>query len=95
MNPAVLGGVVVDFGDKTIDLSVVSRVNKLNNLLQRECTFQRTLSFLNVICRVCMSGACYIEDFGLWHIPPENDALMLRTRCSHNLSANQQIVTFT
>ena len=35
VNPAVLGGVVVDFGDKTIDLSVVSRVNKLNGLLQR------------------------------------------------------------
>ena len=35
VNPAVLGGVVVDFGDKTIDLSVVSRVNKLNNLLSR------------------------------------------------------------
>ena len=42
VNPAVLGGVVVDFGDKTIDLSVVSRVNKLNSLLQRAfcCTFQ-------------------------------------------------------
>ncbi|EJF60799.1 hypothetical protein DICSQDRAFT_181063 [Dichomitus squalens LYAD-421 SS1] len=33
INPAVLGGVVVDFGEKTIDLSVASRVNKLNNLL--------------------------------------------------------------
>ncbi|TFK78856.1 hypothetical protein K466DRAFT_606606, partial [Polyporus arcularius HHB13444] len=33
VNPAVLGGVVVDFGDKTIDLSVASRVNKLNSLL--------------------------------------------------------------
>ena len=38
INPAVLGGVVVDFGDKTIDLSVASRVNKLNNLLSRACT---------------------------------------------------------
>lgn len=36
VNPAVLGGVVVDFGDKTIDLSVASRVNKLNNLLSRK-----------------------------------------------------------
>ncbi|KAI0661448.1 OSCP, subunit 5 of the stator stalk of mitochondrial F1F0 ATP synthase [Cubamyces menziesii] len=35
VNPAVLGGVVVDFGDKTIDLSVASRVNKLNNLLSQ------------------------------------------------------------
>jgi len=34
VNPAVLGGLVVDFGDKTIDLSVSSRVNKLNSLLQ-------------------------------------------------------------
>ncbi|KAI0674932.1 OSCP, subunit 5 of the stator stalk of mitochondrial F1F0 ATP synthase [Trametes maxima] len=35
INPAVLGGVVVDFGDKTIDLSVASRVNKLNSLLSQ------------------------------------------------------------
>ncbi|OBZ68121.1 ATP synthase subunit O, mitochondrial [Grifola frondosa] len=35
VNPAVLGGIVVDFGEKTIDLSVASRVNKLNNLLQQ------------------------------------------------------------
>ncbi|TBU55273.1 OSCP, subunit 5 of the stator stalk of mitochondrial F1F0 ATP synthase [Dichomitus squalens] len=35
INPAVLGGVVVDFGEKTIDLSVASRVNKLNNLLSQ------------------------------------------------------------
>ncbi|KAI0733218.1 OSCP, subunit 5 of the stator stalk of mitochondrial F1F0 ATP synthase [Fomitopsis betulina] len=35
INPAVLGGIVVDFGDKTIDLSVQSRVTRLNNLLQQ------------------------------------------------------------
>ncbi|EMD37419.1 hypothetical protein CERSUDRAFT_114086 [Gelatoporia subvermispora B] len=35
VNPAILGGIVVDFGDKTIDLSVASRVTKLNNLLQQ------------------------------------------------------------
>ncbi|KAI0048297.1 OSCP-domain-containing protein [Auriscalpium vulgare] len=35
VNPSVLGGLVVDFGDKTIDLSVSSRISKLNNLLQR------------------------------------------------------------
>jgi F-type H+-transporting ATPase subunit O len=35
VNPSVLGGLVVDFGEKTIDLSVSSRINKLNNLLQR------------------------------------------------------------
>ncbi|KAF9227430.1 OSCP, subunit 5 of the stator stalk of mitochondrial F1F0 ATP synthase [Gyrodon lividus] len=34
VNPSVLGGIVVDFGDKSIDLSVSSRVNKLNNILQ-------------------------------------------------------------
>lgn len=27
---------MVDFGDKTIDLSVSSRVNRLNSVLQRE-----------------------------------------------------------
>jgi len=35
VNPSILGGLVVDFGDKTIDLSVASRVTKLNNLLQQ------------------------------------------------------------
>jgi len=35
VNPAVLGGLVVDFGDKTIDLSVSSTVNKLNGILQQ------------------------------------------------------------
>ncbi|KAI0256211.1 OSCP, subunit 5 of the stator stalk of mitochondrial F1F0 ATP synthase [Lactifluus subvellereus] len=35
VNPSVLGGLIVDFGEKTIDLSVSSRINKLNNLLQQ------------------------------------------------------------
>ncbi|KAF8510576.1 OSCP, subunit 5 of the stator stalk of mitochondrial F1F0 ATP synthase [Hysterangium stoloniferum] len=35
VNPTVLGGLIVDFGDKTIDLSVSSRVNKLNSQLQQ------------------------------------------------------------
>ncbi|KAG6813316.1 hypothetical protein H0H92_012129 [Tricholoma furcatifolium] len=35
VNPSVLGGLIVDFGDKTIDLSVQSRVTKLNNALQQ------------------------------------------------------------
>lgn len=39
VNPSVLGGIVVDFGDKTIDLSVSSRVNKLNSLLQCMSSF--------------------------------------------------------
>ncbi|KAF8444520.1 OSCP, subunit 5 of the stator stalk of mitochondrial F1F0 ATP synthase [Boletus edulis BED1] len=34
VNPSLMGGIVVDFGDKSIDLSVSSRVNKLNNALQ-------------------------------------------------------------
>ncbi|KLO16053.1 OSCP, subunit 5 of the stator stalk of mitochondrial F1F0 ATP synthase [Schizopora paradoxa] len=40
VNPSVLGGIVVDIGDKTIDLSVSSRVNKLNSLLQRMLVIQ-------------------------------------------------------
>lgn len=35
VNRSVLGGIVVDFGDKSIDLSVSSRVNKLNSVLQQ------------------------------------------------------------
>ncbi|KAH8120622.1 ATP synthase subunit 5 [Phellopilus nigrolimitatus] len=35
VNPSVLGGIVLDVGDKTIDLSVASRVTKLNSLLQQ------------------------------------------------------------
>ncbi|GAA5899003.1 hypothetical protein JCM8208_002974 [Rhodotorula glutinis] len=34
VNEAVLGGLVVDFGDKTIDLSVASRVARLNQQLE-------------------------------------------------------------
>ena len=34
VSESVLGGLVVDFGDKTIDLSVASKVNKLNASLQ-------------------------------------------------------------
>ncbi|ORX40075.1 OSCP/delta subunit of ATPase [Kockovaella imperatae] len=33
VNPAVLGGLVVDFGDKTIDLSASSKVNRFNAAL--------------------------------------------------------------
>ncbi|KAL7409322.1 OSCP/delta subunit of ATPase [Mrakia frigida] len=33
VNPELLAGIVVDFGDKTIDLSAASKVNKLNGLL--------------------------------------------------------------
>ena len=47
INPAVLGGVVVDFGDKTIDLSVASRVNKLNNLLSRMLSCALSVTAVN------------------------------------------------
>lgn len=42
VNPSVLGGIIVDFGDKTLDLSVQSRVTKLNNVLQRACLAPRS-----------------------------------------------------
>jgi len=34
VKPSLIGGLVVDFGDKSVDLSVASRVNKINALLQ-------------------------------------------------------------
>jgi F-type H+-transporting ATPase subunit O len=33
VKPAILGGLTVEFGDKTIDLSVASKVAKLNKLI--------------------------------------------------------------
>ncbi|KAJ3178906.1 ATP synthase F0 subcomplex subunit OSCP atp5 [Geranomyces variabilis] len=33
IDASILGGLVIDFGDKTIDLSVASKINKLNRLL--------------------------------------------------------------
>lgn len=36
VSEAVLGGLIVDFGDKTIDLSVASKVNKLNAQISRK-----------------------------------------------------------
>lgn len=33
VNESILGGLIIDFGDKTVDLSAASRVNKLNALL--------------------------------------------------------------
>lgn len=33
VNPAILGGLVVEVGDKTIDLSIASRLAKLNKLI--------------------------------------------------------------
>jgi len=36
VNPSIQGGLKIDFGDKTVDLSVSSRVGQLNALLKRE-----------------------------------------------------------
>jgi F-type H+-transporting ATPase subunit O len=33
VNPSILGGLIIEVGDKTIDLSVASKVMKLNKLL--------------------------------------------------------------
>ena len=35
VNPAIQGGLVVDFAGNTVDLSVASKLNKLNALLQQ------------------------------------------------------------
>ncbi|KAK4683655.1 F-type H+-transporting ATPase subunit delta, partial [Tremellales sp. Uapishka_1] len=35
VNPTVLGGFLVDFGDKTVDLSAVAKVNKFNAALSQ------------------------------------------------------------
>lgn len=35
VNPAIQGGLVVDFAGNTVDLSVASKVNKLNTLLEQ------------------------------------------------------------
>lgn len=33
VNPDILGGLVVEFGERTIDLSVSSKISRLNKLL--------------------------------------------------------------
>lgn len=37
VNPSVLGGLLVDIGDKTIDATAATRVNRYNAALAREC----------------------------------------------------------
>jgi len=71
VNAAVLGGIVLDFGDKTIDLSVSSTVNKLNNVLQRQLPRILTytpahamssrigLMYTGIICARCHSDRSY------------------------------------
>ena len=59
VNPSVLGGLVVDLGDKTIDLSVLSRVTKFNNALQRELlcfVHSSTLKCFFFFLRVGLNG---------------------------------------
>ena len=41
VNPAIQGGLTVDLGDRTIDLSVASRVNKFNALLHGMFLFKK------------------------------------------------------
>jgi F-type H+-transporting ATPase subunit O len=55
--PELLGGLIVDFGDKTIDLSVQSRVQRLNSLLQRQslpygCLCVLVAKTMYTLCRV-------------------------------------------
>lgn len=33
VNPSIQGGLTVDFGDRSVDLSVATKVRRLNNLL--------------------------------------------------------------
>lgn len=33
MNPEIMGGLIVEIGDRTIDLSVSSKVSRMNKLL--------------------------------------------------------------
>ncbi len=33
INPDIMGGLVVEVGDRTIDLSVASKISKMNKLL--------------------------------------------------------------
>ena len=42
VNPAVQGGLEIDFGDKSIDLTVASRVQRLNGMLERASTHSAT-----------------------------------------------------
>lgn len=45
---------MVDVGDKTIDLSVSARVNKLNSLLQRK----RYIQLLNPVSDIHFQNPC-------------------------------------
>ena len=33
VNPAILGGLIIDLGDTSVDMSIASRINKLNMAL--------------------------------------------------------------
>lgn len=41
VNPSVLGGLLVDIGDKTIDATAATRVNRYNSALARELVWRR------------------------------------------------------
>ncbi|KAJ2739433.1 AP-3 complex subunit delta [Coemansia sp. Cherry 401B] len=46
INPSILGGMVVEFGDYTIDMSVASRLAKIEKLLTDSISFEKTLTDL-------------------------------------------------
>lgn len=35
VDPQIIGGIVIEFGDKTIDMSISSKLTKMNNLLSQ------------------------------------------------------------
>ncbi|KAH8914512.1 putative ATP5-F1F0-ATPase complex, OSCP subunit [Atractiella rhizophila] len=58
VNPALLGGLVIDFGDKTIDLSVASKINKLNAVIAGSSFLT---SFLTHNAKLTFSGRTHIN----------------------------------
>lgn len=90
VNPGILGGLIVDFGEKTIDLSVQSRVTKLNNILQR--MFYSVLFILFILFVTLMDVCVYriglksVTDYnarGLEIIPPSHVASFVPTHSFH------------
>ena len=76
---------MVDVGDKTIDLSVSSRVNKLNNLLQgmTHTSWSGRVDALTKLDKQSLyeQQLIYVEDVGLSvriHIPSSRHSLLLR-----------------
>lgn len=66
VNEAVLGGLVVDVADKTVDLSVASRVSRLNAALAGASPLQgdSSISLTSLYRRGSLSGLTTIEEEG-------------------------------